>query len=181
MTSRLPGLLLLTFLGACAGAPPPGANTSQAGADPAPEQPTVPAETADGQAGAGAQKDAPHPPKEGLDEAKKSEVSAPKEPPPLKGSLTPVSSPAVACSPAAVQSSLEDLVKRCREDVKSVCGTLTVKAAKDADDVAVSLDVTTQDGVEEFVKCATDAMKGVRWECAEPGKDIKLQLGDCRL
>lgn len=56
-----------------------------------------------------------------------------------------------------------------------------MKAAHDADDVSVSLDVTSQDNVEAFVKCATEGMQSVRWECAEPGKDIALPLGECKL
>lgn len=108
-------------------------------------------------------------------------MSGPKEPPPLKGSLTPVANAPIACSPSGVKTSLEALVKKCREGGSAVCGKLTVNAAHDADDVAVSLDVTTQDGVETFVQCATDGMKSVRWECAEPGKDIQLELGECRL
>ena len=99
----------------------------------------------------------------------------------MKGSLTPVANAPIACSPSGVKTSLEALVKKCRDGGNTVCGKLTVKAAHDADDVAVSLDVTTQGGVETFVQCATDGMKSVRWECAEPGKDILLDLGECRL
>ncbi|MCA9644766.1 MAG: hypothetical protein H6718_21440 [Polyangiaceae bacterium] len=177
MNSKLPGLLFLSTVAACAGAPPPSANTPETSASATPE--SIPAEPVQPPAGDAVQDSAP-PPQE-VDETQKSAVSGPKEPPPLKGSLTPVSNAPVACSPSGVKTSLEELVKKCREGAKAVCGKLTVKAAKDADDVAVSLDVTTQDGVEDFVKCATDGMKSVRWECAEPGKDIQLELGECRL
>lgn len=129
----------------------------------------------------GARDVAPHPQPEKLDAATKSDVSSPKEPPPLKGSVAPVASPPPQCSPSAVKSSLEALVKRCLEQVPGVCGKLKVKAAHDADDVSVSLDVTSQDNVEAFVKCATEGMQSVRWECAEPGKDIALPLGECKL
>lgn len=176
VTSRLPALLSLSTLAACAGAPPSATPAETTSATPA----SIPAEPVQPQADDTPRDVAPPPQEPGM-EAKKSDVSGPKEPLPLKGSLTPVASAPVACSQVGVRGSLEELVKRCREGSKGVCGTLTVKAAHDADDVEVSLDVTTQEGVEEFVQCATDEMKSVRWECAELGKDIKLPLGECRL
>lgn len=110
-----------------------------------------------------------------------SKSTEPEEPPPLVGSVgkVPASEMPQTCSPATVRERLTQLTNTCRGDMKGVCGKLLVQAKHGEEDVAVSFDVGDGVDTKSFVGCVTKAMQSVRWECAEPGKDISLDLGSC--
>lgn len=109
-------------------------------------------------------------------------------PPPLRGGhATPpfarASEDAGAegpCTPETLRARLSGIVGKCRPKAKSLCGSVAVRASGDASAVRVSVDLGTTTGATDFVRCVTDQVNAVRWECAEPGKDIQVDLG-CKL
>ncbi len=84
------------------------------------------------------------------------------------------------CTADTLRARLAAIVGKCRPKAKSLCGTVKVRASGDASAVAVAVDLGTTTGASEFVRCVTDQVNAVRWECATPGQDVQVDLG-CKL
>lgn len=108
-------------------------------------------------------------------------------PPPLRGAAAtppfadPHADAGAPCTPDALRARLQDIVDKCRPKATSLCGTVKVRASGgDASAVAAAFDLGTTTGVKDFARCVTDQVNAVHWECAEPGRDIQVDLG-CKL
>ncbi len=88
------------------------------------------------------------------------------------------------CTKDTLKKQLQSIVDACRKSSRSICGDLVLHTAagKDAgsDNVSVDFNLGTSGDTLGFSKCVVGRINSVKWECAERGDDIHLDLG-CRL
>ncbi|MEB2312336.1 MAG: hypothetical protein OZ921_00720 [Sorangiineae bacterium] len=81
------------------------------------------------------------------------------------------------CTPETLHARLTELVRECSSKAASLCGSVTVRGSEDGSSVAASVNLRATHATGEFVRCVTDAVGSVRWECIGPGGEVTVELG----
>ena len=187
MRASLPLLLIFTAL-ACG-----PTMTTQPAADPAPAMPIGPSAESTAPATDSAPASA-EPAATAAPECRKDDCRGKPDagPPPLRGSsggpgaFTDDDAGAQheqPCKADTVEKELQAIVDACRGSSRSICGDVVVHTASGdagADNVSADFNLGTSGDTLGFSKCVLGRINSVKWQCAERGKDIHLDLG-CRL